>query len=79
MQKRAILKNCFLMWIFFKGFIEFATVLLLFFLLFWLFGHDAWILAPSPGVEPTPPVPEDEVSPLDHQGCPQKELSFFFN
>ena len=66
------------MWAFFKALIEFSTVLLLFFFLFWLFGHEAWILAPSPGVEPTPPVPEDEVSPLDRQGCPKKELFFFF-
>lgn len=50
-----------------------------FFFLFWLFGHDAWILAPSPGVEPTPPVPEDEVSPLDRQGRPKKELFFFLS
>ena len=60
------------MWTFFKALVEFSTVLLLF------FSFLFWILAPSPGVEPTPPVPEDKVSPLDRQGRPKKELFFFF-
>lgn len=75
--KKEPFKDFFLMWIFLKAFIEFATVLLLFFLSVLVVGHDAWILAPSPGVEPTPPVPEDEVSPLDRQEMSQKRAFFF--
>ena len=44
------------MWTIFKVFIEFVAALLLFFYVFWFFGHEACgILAPRPGMEPTPP------------------------
>ena len=47
-------------WIIFKVFIEFATILLWFYVL--VFGHEAGgILAPRPGIEPTPPALEGEV------------------
>ena len=53
----------FLMWTIFKVFIEFVTILLLFYVVvFWLPGM--WILAPWPGIESTPPILE---GPLDHQ------------
>ena len=50
----------FLMWpIFFKVFIEFVKILLLFyFLIFWAACE---ILAPVPGIEPAPPALEDKV------------------
>ena len=49
------------MWTIFKVFIEFVTILLLFYV-FWLFGHETCgILAPSPGIEPAPPALEGEV------------------
>ena len=45
----------------FKVFIEFVTILLLF-LCFDFFGCKACgILAPQPGIEPTPPAVEGEV------------------
>ena len=41
-------------------FIEFVTILLLF--VFWLFGYEACgVLAPWPGMEPTPPALEGKV------------------
>ena len=54
------------MWTIFKVFTEFDTILLLvffvFFFMFWFFGCEACgILAPQPGVEPTPPALEGEV------------------
>ena len=50
----------FLMWNIFKVFIEFATIL--FWFMFWYFGHKACgILAPQPGIEPTPSALEGEV------------------
>ena len=48
------------MWTIFKVFIEFVTILLL----FWFFGCKACgipIPAPRPGMEPAPPVLEGEV------------------
>ena len=46
------------MWTIIKVFIESVTILLL----FWFFGREACgILAPRPGIEPTPPVLEGEV------------------
>ena len=49
------------MWTIFKVFIEFVTILLLFFM-FWFFGGEACgILAPRPGIEPAPPALEGEV------------------
>ena len=52
------------MWTIFKLSIEFVTVLFLFlcFDFFFFFGHEACrILAPRPGIEPTPPALEGEV------------------
>ena len=48
------------MWTIFTVFIEFITILLLFYVLGFLPG-GMWILAPWPGVEPTPPELEREV------------------
>ena len=46
----------FLMWTIFKVFIEFVTIFLLFYA---FFGHEACgILAPRPGIEPSPPALE---------------------
>ena len=39
------------MWTIFKVFIEFVTILLM----FWVFGHGYRILVPQLGTEPTPP------------------------
>ena len=51
----------FLIWTILKLFIEFVTILLLFFM-FHFFGHEAQgILAPQPGIKPTPPAWEGEV------------------
>ena len=48
------------MWAIFKVFIEFVTILLLF--TSWFFGPEACeILAPWPGIEPTPFAAEGEV------------------
>ena len=50
------------MWTIFKVFIEFLTILLLCFFMFWFFGREACgILVPRPGIEPTPPALEGEV------------------
>ena len=50
----------FLIWIIFKVFIAFVTTSLLFYAL--LFGHRGCrILAPGPGIEPTPHALEGEV------------------
>ena len=51
----------FFMWIVFKVFIEFVTVLLWFYVLFFFSCKSCGILAPQPGIEPTPPALEGEV------------------
>ena len=57
----------FLLWTIFKVFIEFVTILFLFWgfsflLFFWFFGHEACgILAPQPGAEPILLASEGEV------------------
>ena len=63
------------MWtIFFKVFIEFVTILLLFYVLvFWPRG--IWDLSSRPGIEPTPPALEGEVLTT---GLPGKSLSLQF-
>ena len=62
------------MWTIFKVFIEFATILLLFYI-FWFFGHKACgILAPRPGMEPAPPALEGEALTT---GPPGKSLNCF--
>ena len=54
---------------FWKVFIEFVTILLLF--VFWFFGHESWeILAPWPGTEPAPPA-------FEGNGLPGKSLDSF--
>ena len=66
---------CFiLMWTIFKVFIEFVTVLLLFYVLvFWPQGM--WLLGPRPGIEPAPPALEGEVLTT---GPPEKSLFVLF-
>ena len=62
------------MWTIFKVFVEFVTILLLFFVLD--FGLKATeILDPRPGIEPTPPALEGEVLTPEP---PEKSLDFFF-
>ena len=64
------------MWAIFEVFTEFATILLLFYVL--VFGKEACgILAPRPGIELTPPALEGEVLTT---GPPGKFLllKFFF-
>ena len=66
-------KNFFLMWTIFKVFIEFVTILLLFYVLvFWPRGM--WDLSSPPGIEPTPSALEGEVLATGPQG---KSLFFF--
>ena len=63
------------MWTIFKAFIEFVTILLLFYIL--VFGHEACgILAPRPGIEPASPALEGEVLTT---GLPEKScITRFF-
>ena len=62
------------MWTIFKVFVEFVTILHLFYVLD--FGLKASeILHPQPGIEPTPPVLEGEVLTTEPPG---KSLDFFF-
>ena len=57
------------MWTIFKVFMEFVTILLLFYVLF--FGLEArGILAPRPGIEPAPPALEGEVLTTGPPGRP---------
>ena len=49
------------MWTIFKVFIEFVTILLLFYVLFFFGPEACGILAPRPGIEPTPSALEGEV------------------
>ena len=63
------------MWTIFKVFIEFLIILHLFYVLV-LGGLEAHgILAPWPGIKPSPPAQEGEVSTT---GSPGKSLMFFF-
>ena len=58
---------------FWKVFIEFVTILLLF--VFWVFGHESWeILAPWPGTKPARTAFEGEVLT---SGLPGKSLDSF--
>ena len=50
------------MWTIFKVFIEFDTILFLFYGLTFLAERHGGILAPRPGTEPTPSALEGEVS-----------------
>jgi len=57
------------MWTILKVFIEFVTMLLLLFML--LFGHEACgILAPWPGIKPTPLHWKVKAQALDDQESP---------
>ena len=50
------------MWTIFEAFIGFGTILLLFYVLFCFFGHEAFgVLALQAWIEPIPPALEDEV------------------
>ena len=56
-----------LMWTIFKVFIDFVTILLLFYV--WFFGRDACgILVPRPGIKPAPPALEGEVLTTEPPG-----------
>ena len=64
-----------LMWTIFKVFIEFVPIFLLcYVLVFW--PEVCGILAPQPGIEPTPPVLESEILT---NGSPGKSLPTFLN
>ena len=52
------------MWHVFKVFIESVTVLLLLFLFRFFDRESCQILAPRPGIEPTPPALEGKVSTI---------------
>ena len=63
------------MWTIFKVFTEFVTILLLF--MFWFFDYKACrILAPRPGMDPTPTALEANVFTTGLQGSPQLLHSF---
>ena len=58
------------MWTIFKVFIEFVIISFLFYI-FGFFGHKAcWILAPQPGIKPTPPALEGKVLTTGPPGKP---------
>ena len=69
---------CFWVGTIFKVFIEFVTILLVFYMgFFFFFGHDkaCGIFVPQPGIELTLPAVEDEVL---FTGLPGKSLLFPF-
>ena len=60
----------FLMWPIFKVFIEFVTILLLFYVLvFW--SQDVWDLTPQPGIKPELPTLESKVLTVGSPGKSQ--------
>ena len=60
----------------FKVFIEFVRILFLLFM-FYFFVCETWgILAPWPGIEPTPPSLEGQVS---NTGLPGKSAHYFLD
>ena len=64
------------MWTIFKVFIEFITLLLLFYAFFFFLGHETCrILASRPGIEPAPSVLEGQVITT---GLPEESLSVIF-
>ena len=64
------------MWTIFKVFIEFVTVLLLFYVL--VFGREAYgILVPWPGIEPAPRALEGEVLTTGLPGKSRGSKCFF--
>ena len=65
------------MWTIFKVFIEFITILLMFYvLLFFFWPQGMWDLSSHSGVEPTPPAWESEVLTTGPPGKPL-HLSFY--
>ena len=61
------------MWVIFKVFIEFVTILVLFYILF--FGHKGCgILTPGPGIKPSSPALEGEFLATGPPGKSQKPL-----
>ena len=78
LEKKIFFKFFFLMWTIFKVFIEFFTILFLFYV-FGFFGREACgILAPQPGIEPTPHALEGAVltTGLRGKSLEQKILQF---
>ena len=72
-----LFKNVFQQRTFFKVFIEFVTILLLFYVLFcFVFGHGVrGILVPQPGIKHTPPALDGEVLTMGPPGkSPQLRL-----
>ena len=64
------------MWTIFKVFIEFVTILLLFY--FGVFGRKArGISAPGPGIKPLPPALEGKV--LNHRSSREVPMSKILN
>ena len=59
-----------LMWTILKVFIEFVTILLLFYVLVFLAREPVWILAPKPGVKSSPLAQECEVLTVILPGSP---------
>ena len=63
------------MWTILKVFIEFVTILLLFYVLVYFFGYEACgILSPRPGIKPAPPALEGEVLTTELTGKSQKTI-----
>ena len=62
------------MWTIFKVFIEFVTILLLFYVLVFFGRKACGILAPRPGIEPVLPALEGKVLTT---GLPGKSLEHF--
>ena len=63
------------MWTIFKVFIEFVTILLLFYaLVFWLKARG--ILAPQPGNQPAPPALEGKALTTGPPGKPLRDFIF---
>ena len=56
----------FLMWTILKIFIEFVTMLPLFYVVFFFGWEACGISAPRPGIKPAPLASEGEVLTLDH-------------
>ena len=64
------------MWTIFKVFIEFVTILLLFYAFAGFFGHEACgIPAPQPRIKHVPPALEGEVLTTGLPGKSQKTVS----
>ena len=74
-KKKNIYIYIYLLWTIFKVFIEFVPIFLLFYVLvFW--PEVCGILAPQPGIEPSPPALESEILT---NGSPGKSFPTFLN